>query len=112
MTDQAEWWCAFCPTSHPTSGAMAKHMAAEHPDQLSTSAQLQQTQQALAASQADLTRVEAERTELRGRLVSAWAERDITRAELASARTELEQLRRAIQASPPDPGAGPREEHP
>jgi uncharacterized protein (DUF3084 family) len=48
-------------------------------DTLSTSAQLRDTQRALAVSQADLTRVERER--------------DLARAELASARAELAQLR-------------------
>lgn len=80
----------------------------------STSALLRQTQTALAASQADLTRVEQERDEARDLIDQvrdraarlgdialerrrerneAWRERDLARAELASALAELEQLR-------------------
>ncbi|MEU7904144.1 hypothetical protein [Actinoplanes sp. NPDC049118] len=78
----------------------------------STSAQLRQAQAAFAASQADLTRVVAERDELKLALAAAlddrdWADRmradgdvqavadanDLLRAELASARTELALLR-------------------
>lgn len=62
MTDQDEWWCALCPTSHPSEEALIAHKAAKHPTTAAgTSAQLRQTQTDLAASQADLTRALAER---------------------------------------------------
>lgn len=120
----------------------------------SISARLRETQQALAASQADLTRVERERgeaveafrdltlTELSVRAEMAATQEQLAkavelaalaRAELASARQELAQLQvendqlfAALERekdrnparvsrhrnSPPNPGAGPREEHP
>lgn len=69
-------------------------------DELSTSAQLRQTQQDLAASQADLTRMEAERHAAVDRVADVLEEmraiqqqRDLARAELAAATAELEQLR-------------------
>jgi uncharacterized protein (DUF3084 family) len=66
----------------------------------SISEQLRQTQAALAASQADLSRVERERDEARHDLAHAnfqlhteHTRRDLARAELATATRELEQLR-------------------
>jgi hypothetical protein len=77
----------------------------------STSAQLRETQAALAASQADLTAMERERDEARedaasvrrsldhanGHREAFLRQRDEAIAELASARTELEQLRREVR---------------
>jgi uncharacterized protein (DUF1800 family) len=71
-------------------------------DELSTSALLRQTQAALAASQADLTQREEERNAAASLAVDLLkdierleGERDLTRAELASARQALDQLRAA-----------------
>ena len=71
-----------------------------------TRSELATARQALAASQADLTRVEREAESLRTEvavlrnsesldLVRAKKERDLARAELATATAELEQLRAA-----------------
>jgi hypothetical protein len=66
--------------------------------ELSTSARLRQVQVDLAASQADLTRVERERDELAFRVRELQAHRQLRDAELTSARAELEQLRARLNA--------------
>ncbi|WP_250029729.1 hypothetical protein [Paractinoplanes maris] len=71
---------------------------------MATSAKLGEALANLAASQADLTRVEGELAEARAELHllrhSEDADLAITRAELASARTELERLRRELGQAP------------
>lgn len=64
----------------------------------SASAQLRQTQAALAASQQDLTRALAERDQLR---------EELSRLRTADARTDPHST---TTDSPPNPGAGPRKE--
>lgn len=57
----------------------------------STSARLRETQAALAASQADLTRVENERDELRKDLAVALEQWQLDIAALINAKNEIEQ---------------------
>lgn len=78
-----------------------------------TRAALLATQRDLAASQADLTRVERERDEARAEVLalqrSEDAELAITKAELASARAELASLRQLPLVGS---DAGHQHEHP
>jgi septal ring factor EnvC (AmiA/AmiB activator) len=59
----------------------------------STSEQLRQTQAALAASQQDLTKAANKAADVIEELWAVQKERDLARAELATATRELEQLR-------------------
>lgn len=65
-------------------------------DELPTSALLRQTQASLAASQADLTRVETERDEALEAARSLVGTELSLRAELAKAREELERERQVV----------------
>lgn len=79
----AEWWCALCPTSHPTRAALDKHTAAGHPtSMIGTSARLRQLQQDLADTKAELTATRAD-------LARALADRDLARADRDSAADDL-----------------------
>lgn len=101
--------CGQGPTAYihrPPPAPLSPKWAAMTPE-LPTSAQLRQTQQALAASQADLTRVERERDRAqeeraytRRAAQRLMEERDLARAELATATAELEQLRARLNPNP------------
>jgi chromosome segregation ATPase len=129
--EEPEWQCPGCPAWYADSGDLAAHIEELHPEVAEIAglrsrlkfalhdaetcaherdqarAALTQTQQDLAASQADLTRVEQERdwerqvvAMLRKNGVTSArvirernAERNLLRAELASARAELDLLR-------------------
>lgn len=93
------YWCLVCECKRYTPDIQrAANVPPVMPGGESTSVLLRQAQTALAASQADLTRVEQERDLLAARVDSLAPAVDriaLLAAELASARTELEQLRAA-----------------
>jgi septal ring factor EnvC (AmiA/AmiB activator) len=107
MTDELRCPCGDFRPGDPSYEHSVRHTPWLHRNDVpskSTSAQLREAQTALAASQADLTRVEKERDELgatlavrTGQLKGSLEMLDLARAELASAQAELERLRAARQ---------------